>query len=156
MTDPIFTRVSVREFRDLPVDDALITRLLKAAMQAPSAGDQRPWEFWVVTDPKTKEALSLASPYAEAAAKAPVVIYPENCQMDLSAATLSILLEAEQLDLGGTWMSLMPLEDRMDKVTEILSLPSTVVPFALVAIGYPLDDHPQEKRFDPSRVHYVK
>ena len=70
MTDPIFTRVSVREFRDLPVDDALITRLLKAAMQAPSAGDQRPWEFWVVTDPKTKEALSLASPYAEAAAKA--------------------------------------------------------------------------------------
>lgn len=90
MTDPIFTRVSVREFRDLPVDDALITRLLKAAMQAPSAGDQRPWEFWVVTDPKTKEALSLASPYAEAAAKAPVVIvpclvkpkliYPENCR----------------------------------------------------------------------------
>ncbi len=86
----------------------------------------------------------------------PKLIYPENCQMDLSAATLSILLEAEQLDLGGTWMSLMPLEDRMDKVTEILSLPSTVVPFALVAIGYPLDDHPQEKRFDPSRVHYVK
>ena len=135
-------------------------------MQAPSAGDQSPWEFWVVTDPKTKEALSLASPYAGAAAKAPVVlvpglvkpklIYPENCQMDLSAATLSILLEAEQLDLGGTWMSLMPLEDRRDKVTEILSLPSTVVPFALVAIGYPLDDHPQEKRYDPSRVHYVK
>ena len=76
--------------------------------------------------------------------------------MDLSAATLSILLEAEQLDLGGTWMSLMPLEDRRDKVTEILSLPSTVVPFALVAIGYPLDDHTQEKRYDPSRVHYVK
>ena len=59
MTDPIFTRVSVREFRDLPVDDALITKLLKVAMQAPSAGDQRPWAFWVVTDPKTKEALSL-------------------------------------------------------------------------------------------------
>lgn len=166
MTDPIFTRVSVREFRDLPVDDALITKLLKAAMQAPSAGDQRPWAFWVVTDPKTKEALSLASPYAGAAAKAPVVIvpclvkpkliYPENCQMDLSAATLSILLEAEQLDLGGTWMSLMPLEDRMEKVSEILSLPFTMVPFALVPIGYPLDDHPQEKRFDPSRVHYVK
>lgn len=45
-------------------------------MQAPSAGDQSPWEFWVVTDPKTKEALSLASPYAGAAAKAPVVIVP--------------------------------------------------------------------------------
>lgn len=78
MTDPIFTRVSVREFRDLPVDDALITKLLKVAMQAPSAGDQRPWAFWVVTDPKTKEALSLASPYAGAAAKAPVVIVPAS------------------------------------------------------------------------------
>lgn len=75
--------------------------------------------------------------------------------MDLSAATLSILLEAEQLDLGGTWMSLMPLEDRMEKVSEILSLPSTMVPFRARPVGYPLDDPPAEKRFDPSRVHYV-
>ena len=46
----IFTRVSTRKFEDRPVESEKITQLLKAAMQAPSAGNQQPWEFFVVTD----------------------------------------------------------------------------------------------------------
>lgn len=46
----IYTRVSIRKFEDRPVEPEKITQLLKAAMQAPSAGNQRPWEFYVVTD----------------------------------------------------------------------------------------------------------
>lgn len=46
-------------------------------------------------------------------------------------------------------MSLMPLEDRMEKVSEILSLPSTMVPFALVPIGYPLDDPRRKNGLTP-------
>ena len=46
----IFTRVSTRKFEDRPVEPEKITQLLKAAMQAPSAGNQQPWEFYVVTD----------------------------------------------------------------------------------------------------------
>lgn len=46
----IYTRVSIRKFEDRPVEPEKITQLLKAAMQAPSAGNQQPWEFYVVTD----------------------------------------------------------------------------------------------------------
>ena len=46
----IFTRVSTRKFEDRPVEQEKITQLLRAAMQAPSAGNQQPWEFYVVTD----------------------------------------------------------------------------------------------------------
>ena len=33
-------------------------QILKAGMQAPSACNQQPWEFYVVTDKKKIEALS--------------------------------------------------------------------------------------------------
>lgn len=38
----IYTRVSIRKFEDRPVEPEKITQLLKAAMQAPSAGNQQP------------------------------------------------------------------------------------------------------------------
>ena len=72
----IFTRVSTRKFEDRPVETEKITQLLKAAMQAPSAGNQQPWEFFVVTDKEKIKALSESNPYAGCAAGAPVVIVP--------------------------------------------------------------------------------
>ena len=60
----IYTRVSVRKFEDRPVEPEKITQLLKAAMQAPSAGNQQPWEFFVVTDKEKIKALSQSNPYA--------------------------------------------------------------------------------------------
>ena len=46
----IFTRTSIRNFQDKPVQKSDIELLLKAAMQAPSAGNQQGWEFLVVDD----------------------------------------------------------------------------------------------------------
>ena len=37
----------------------------RAATQAPSAGNQQPWEFYVITDRKKLEALSNVSPYLD-------------------------------------------------------------------------------------------
>ena len=66
--DEIFTRVSIRKFEDRPVEQEKLTKILKAAMAAPSAGNQQPWEFFVVTDKAKIEALSKISPYAGCAA----------------------------------------------------------------------------------------
>lgn len=58
----IFNRASVRVFKDAPVEKEKIEMLLKAAMQAPSAGNQQPWEFIVVEDKKiTSTTLLLCS-----------------------------------------------------------------------------------------------
>ena len=46
----IFHRISVRKFEEREVEPEKIERILRAAMAAPSARNQQPWEFYVVTD----------------------------------------------------------------------------------------------------------
>ena len=74
--DSIFHRVSIRKYEAKEVEQEKIERMLKAAMAAPSACNQQPWEFYVVTDKKVIAQLSEASPYAHCAKEAPVVFVP--------------------------------------------------------------------------------
>lgn len=161
----IFKRISVRKYEDRAVEPEKITQLLKAAMAAPSAGNQQPWEFFVVTDKDKIKALSESNPYAGCAAGAPVVIvpcyrtegarFPMYCEIDLSIATQNILLEATSLGLGAVWIGTAPLEDRMEKVEAVLGNPEGLKAFAIVPVGYPAEDRPQQNRFDENRVHYL-
>ncbi len=160
----IFHRTSIRAFEGKEVEMEKITQLLKAAMAAPSAGNQQPWEFFVVKDPQIKAGLAASSPYAGCAAGAPIVIvpccraeavFPECVPLDLSAATENILLEADELGLGAVWLGIAPLEDRMNAVKKVLGLPDSLVPFALIPVGYPKTVRPQQDRYDESRVHIV-
>jgi 5,6-dimethylbenzimidazole synthase len=50
----IHQRRDVRLFRDEPVDDALLARLLAAGHAAPSVGFMQPWSFLVVRSAATK------------------------------------------------------------------------------------------------------
>lgn len=70
----IYHRVSIRKYQNRPVEKEKIDRMLRAAMQAPSARNQQPWEFYVVTDPEKLKALAEASPYAKMTADAPAAI----------------------------------------------------------------------------------
>ena len=74
--DSIFHRISVRKYEDKMVEKEKILQILKAGMQAPSACNQQPWEFYVVTDREKIRELSGVSPYSGCAAGAPVVIVP--------------------------------------------------------------------------------
>ncbi|MBN2401406.1 MAG: nitroreductase family protein [Spirochaetes bacterium] len=47
----ILSRRSVRNFKNNPVPDHLIRRILEAGRFAPSGGNHQPWKFTVVTDP---------------------------------------------------------------------------------------------------------
>ncbi len=160
----IFHRTSVRRYQDMPVEPEKVERMLRAAMAAPSAGDQQPWEFYVVTAPEVRSALASCSPYAGCAADAPVVIvpcyrekvmFPQNREMDLSAATENMLLEADHLGLGAVWLGVAPELDRMAAVRDVLTLPDDLTPFALVAVGYAVEQKTQENRWDEKRIHYV-
>ena len=46
----IFHRISVRKYQNRDVEQEKIELMLKAAMAAPSACNQQPWEFYVVKD----------------------------------------------------------------------------------------------------------
>ena len=163
--DAIFTRTSVRAYTDRAIEPEKLERLLRAGMAAPSARNQQPWEFYVTTNRERLHALSQCSPYVGFVKHAGAAIVPcwrkdgltapDYAQIDLSAATENILLEAESLGLGGVWCGIAPSRERMEAVRAVLGIPETLEPFAIVSIGYPEKKREQTDRFDPARIHFV-
>jgi len=45
----LHTRRSIRKYKNQDVPDDLVDKILAAAMMAPSAGNQQPWQFIVIT-----------------------------------------------------------------------------------------------------------
>ena len=74
--EAIFTRRSIRNFTSEPVDDEQITQLLKAAMAAPSAGNEPPWEFIVVRERAALEEIIQFHQYSQP--KFPLIFIPTN------------------------------------------------------------------------------
>ena len=166
MSDPIFERASVRDYTDEPVSDADAERLMRAAMAAPSAMNQQPWEFYLTRDHDLMVKLSRASMFARPLRKATLGIVvcqrkkvkiPMIAPQDLGAAMENLLLEATQLGLGAVWMGIAPDPKRMAKVAETIDLPSNLQAFSLVAVGHPKGEAriTGTKRYDESRVHWL-
>jgi nitroreductase len=162
--DAIFERVSIREYQDRPVEPEKTQALLRAAMQAPSAANQQPWEFYVVTNKDVLAQLSQVQPYAGMTKDAPAAIVsanrtncklPEYAQVDLSIAMENLWLETCAQGLGGVWLGIAPQEERMQAVERILGLPDTLRAFAIFPYGYPAEERSQRDRFDEARIHYV-
>jgi nitroreductase len=156
-------RRSIRKYTGQAVSEDQIDQLLRAAMQAPSAGNQQPWEFIVVEDQDLLEKASKMSPYSAMVKDASVAIvflvneenmrFPDNWQQDLSAATQNLLLEAVSLELGAVWLGIAPVTDRMKFISDLFNLPPHVKPFSLVPVGYPAEENKFVDRFDEKRIH---
>jgi len=163
--EAIFTRKSIREYKPQPVPDELVQELLEAAMQAPSAGNQQPWHFIVVTDRKQLDALADAQPYGKMLHSAPLGIvvcgdtklekYRGFWVQDCSNATMNLLLAAHDRGLGAVWVGVYPVEDRIADLKQILGLPDSVIPLCVVPLGYPASrPEPVEKRYNATRLHH--
>lgn len=68
----IFHRTSIRTYQDKKVEAEKTEKMLQAAMAAPSAGNQQPWEYYVVTNADKLKELAQTSPYAGCTANAPM------------------------------------------------------------------------------------
>ena len=161
----IYTRVSIRRYEDRPVEPEKTQAILRAAMQAPSAANQQPWEFYVVTNKEKLKALAQVSPYAWMIGDAPaaiVSVYRRDCkipayaEIDLSIAMENLWLETDAQGLGGVWLGIAPIEERMQAVERILDIPETLRAFAIFPYGYPAEERAQQDRFEPERIHYVE
>lgn len=163
--DNIYTRVSIRKYQDRPVEKEKTLAILRAAMQAPSAANQQPWEFYVVTNKEKLAALSEVSPYAGMTKDAPIAIvavYRKDCRIpayvdiDMSIAMENLWLETDAQGLGGVWLGISPIEERMKAVEEILNISDTQRAFAIFPYGYPAEERKQQDRFEEDRIHYVE
>lgn len=160
----IKTRRSIRKYLDRPVPVEVIRDLLEAAMFAPSAGNEQPWQFIVLDERSLLDAVPRICPTAAMCHHSPTVIlvcgdstlekYPDFWVQDCSAAIENLLLAAHALGLGAVWAGIYPLKDRIAGFRKLLSLPEEITPFALVALGYPDEQPAAPQRYRKDRVHY--
>jgi nitroreductase len=161
--EALLTRRSIRQYTRQRVSDELIRQLLVAAMSAPSAGNQQPWHFVVLTERHALDALADALPFGKMLRSAPlgIVVCAETAGLpnpgywvqDCAAATENLLLAAHALGLGGVWIGVYPVEERVAGLRKLLGLPPHVVPLSAVAIGYPVQPGGTVDRYQEARVH---
>ena len=159
----IITRRSIRKYEARQIEPATREKLLTAAMQAPSAVNKQPWHFVVIDDSAILKRIPDVHRHARMAADAPLAVLvcgDENLvhtrgylPQDCAAATENLLLAAHALGLGGVWCGVYSQPEREQGFRELLGVPEHIVPFALVALGYPAETKEQPSRYDSERVH---
>ena len=162
----IKVRRSIRTFIDnkKPSREEL-ELLLRAAMQAPSAMNRKPWCFMVIDEEDAMKKLmkhpAFTGKIKEARAFILVMADLEKatCKLfhqDLAAATQNILLEATHLGIGSYWIGVYETDTRGEAVKEVFALPTNIETFSLVALGYPKteDDFYFRDNFDPNLIKY--
>jgi len=161
--DAILSRRSIRKYTTRPVPDHLIKELLEAAMSAPSAGNEQPWHFIVITDRQILDEIPKYHPYSQMIREASVAIlvcgdlqldrHDGLWVQDCAAATENLLIAVQAQGLGAVWLGVYPREQRITGLRKLLGTPEYVVPFSLIPIGYPGERKPRANRYDVSRVH---
>jgi nitroreductase len=164
----IHSRKSVRNFTGQTVSRALLDKIVRAGMAAPSAVNRQPWSFVVVTDRKMLDMLNDELPYAKMLGKAGAAIIvcaipdkaydgsKEFAIIDSTLAGENILLAAEALGLGAVWTATYPYEERMDVVRKVLGIPGNVIPLNVIPIGYPVGTDKPKNKYKPENVHWEK
>lgn len=162
--DAILNRKSIRKYTDEKVSDEIVEELLKAGMQAPSAGNEQPWEFVVLRDKEIMKKITEFHPYSKMLLNTDVAIvvcgdvskevFEGFWVQDCSAATENILLAAEDKGLGAVWLGVYPIEERVGATKELLKLPESVIPLSIIAVGYPDENRKTVSRFNKERIHY--
>ena len=159
-------RHSVRSFTGEPVEQAAITRILKAALSAPSAKNTRSSSFMVVEEPELIGRIARMRDYGSAfVEKAPLVILVMGDQVrsdlwEVNAAISAtyVQLAAQALELGSCWVHVAGRPQRReepggpgaeDYLRSFLPVPEGRRILCAVAIGHTAEPAPIRKEEIP-------
>lgn len=147
--DLIEKRRSVRDFREDPIPDDVLERILNAGRMAPSAHNAQDYKFIVVKDSFLKKEISKACSEQKFLTEPPVIIVGVSTNpdyslssgvpsyaMDVSIALDHITLAAVEEGMGTCWIGSFSQED----IKKILDIPEKCKVVALLPLGVPYDD----------------
>ena len=167
--ETILKRRSVRSFTaDRQVEGWKVTKLLEAAMAAPSACNTQPWEFIVVSDSEMMEKLRTAlgdanrfnAPMAIIVCANPAYIpwESEGWMIDCSAAVENMLIAAAAMGLASVWIG-WRIEDVF---RETFQIPANIKLLGTIYFGYSditpstgtryAEDAVFFEKYDPARI----
>ena len=152
-------RYSCRSFSTREVEREKIEKILKAAQLAPTAKNLQPQRILVLTQKERLEKLKECTPFGWNAPVIMILFYDKTVSykrrkyddkefgdIDVSIVTTHMMLEAQNLGLGTTWIGAFD----PDKLLEIYEVPQNLIPVAILPIGYPSEEAM------PSKLHYER
>ena len=165
----IYTRRSIRRYRDIPVEWDKVGKILEAGRAAPSAGNLQGWKFVVITDPVKIKLLAEAAlqQYWMASAKVHIIVVAQfekarrfygvrgerlYAIQDCAAACQNMLLAAHYLGLGACWIGAFD----EDGVKRTVGIPEEARPQAIITIGYPDEEPPVPTKYKLEQVVMVE
>jgi len=143
-------RRSIRRFKDRPVEDLEIERILDSARHAPSGMNNQPWRFAVIKNREVLDKLADCTKYGRVLleAQTAIAVYLDNETsynhlkdvQAVGACIQNLLLGAHALGLGAIWLG--EILNRAVDVNDILKAPEKHELMAVIALGYP-DERPE-------------
>jgi nitroreductase len=136
----IATRRSVRKFISKPVPQEILESIVDAGRLAPTARNEQPWEFIVITDrgtlKKIGEATDTGKFIVDAGACIAVICRDTKYYLeDGCAATENILIAATALGVQSCWVA-GDKKPHCQNVLALLNVPPQYNLVSLLALGY--------------------
>ena len=143
-------RFSVRKFTEEKIEQEKIDKLLRAAQVAPTAKNLQPQRILMLHSKEALDKLKRVTKCSFGCTLAFIVCYDESIawtrqfdnkssgDIDASIVATHIMLEAQSLGLGSTWVMYFEPE----KLKKEFNLPENIKPTAILVMGYPASDAP--------------
>lgn len=152
-------RYSCRNFSVKEVELEKIERILEVARLAPTARNYQPQRLLILNEKEQLQKLSSCTQYGWNAPVIIIVFYDklvsykrdeydewEFGDIDISIVTTHMMLEAQNLGLGTTWIGSFDPK----KLIELYEVAENLVPVAILAVGYPSNES------GPSKLHFQR
>ncbi len=154
--EAIYSRRSVREYTEEPVDEKQVLEIIKAGMWAPSGLNNQPWRFAIVKDQKLKSQFEPLTKYSRIIKGARVLIpvfidkeamyHPVKDHQAIGACLQNMLLAAHSMGLGAVWLGEIIKSDR--EIRGLLGLKDNLELMAVIALGHPARRDQKSRRKD--------
>ena len=142
----IQTRKSIRFYQATPLEEDLVIKILKTAIQAPSARNRQPWKFKIVFDKKTIEKFSDLSVQSKWIKTAPcmVIVFLDQSNSDdyvkdvqsCGAIMQNILLAAHAYGIASCWIG--EFTSKQEDIFRLCAIPKDKLDFmGAITLGYP-------------------
>jgi len=143
-------RRTIRKYSTRSVSDKIITKILDAAIYAPSAGNSQPWEFIVIRE-QGRDVINQTCSQKWVASSPVIIVVCINSKIaaanygmrgeklygiqSVSAAIQNMLISAESHGLGTAWIGSF---DEFGLAAG-LKCPDYVRPCAVITVGWPAE-----------------
>jgi nitroreductase len=182
LNEAIYGRRATRAFTSEPIGKEVLELLVEAAIQAPSAVNEQPWDFAVIRNKPLLDQISAAAkthalktrgngtmpPHLRRELENPdfhvfhhapaLIVISANSRdwgvEDAALAAENLMLEAYAQGLGSCWIGFAQRWLETEEGRHAIDVPQDFVPVAPIIVGHPAAPMPPVPR-NPARLRWV-